>query len=213
VVEEITNLEDRRFYCEKDMAKLQQDYLLILNKLKESLESNTKLSLGKFEGMLRMIHTRRVKHYPCGVCRNFFTIAANGAIYSCHRFVGRADWKIGNVEIGFTEKKTIQLFLDNYVENKSKCKECWARHWCGGECPFNSFIFSKDIKYPNPFYCNKLKFSLKEAIFLYSSLPKRLRKKFVPKELKNLSKRKRYYKKESKGANILRKEVQNVRAS
>ena len=48
------------------------------------------------------------------------------------RFTNNKEYLIGNIEDGFNENRD-KLF-ERTVYNRTKCKKCWARHFCGGAC-------------------------------------------------------------------------------
>ncbi len=75
---------------------------------------------------------QRLAHF-CGAARTYVALAQDGAFYPCHRFVGMAEYRMGDLEQGFDD--TLQRrILDLTVDDRPECRECWARYLCGGGC-------------------------------------------------------------------------------
>lgn len=79
----------------------------------------------------------------CDAGLSRFSLDSDGQIYSCSAAIGIKDLCIGNVYEGINEQKQIELF--NILHDKTKCGQCEARHYCGGECMVNSFYNSSSI--------------------------------------------------------------------
>ncbi|MCX8131605.1 MAG: radical SAM protein [Clostridia bacterium] len=90
--------------------------------------------------------------YRCMAGRNKLSFAANGDIYPCDSFVGKAEFKLGNIFDGVDEKK-VDAFYDMLIFNRSACKNCWANIICGGDCYYNSYLKNSDIKEPDRAFC------------------------------------------------------------
>ena len=68
---------------------------------------------------------------PCAIHQiNHFSIGAEGGIYKCPGFVGKAEWTTGSVETGVTGRHA-QL---NALANTRECGGCTWRPACAGGC-------------------------------------------------------------------------------
>ncbi len=75
---------------------------------------------------------QRLAHY-CGAARSYLALAQDGAFYPCHRFVGMPEYRMGDLLQGFDDRLQKRI-LDLTVDNRSGCRDCWARYLCGGGC-------------------------------------------------------------------------------
>lgn len=76
--------------------------------------------------------------YSCGAGRTMVAVDYHGDMYPCHRFVSYKQFVLGNIYKGFTKRNE---FLDDIkVSNHhEKCKSCWVRSMCLGNCPYSNF--------------------------------------------------------------------------
>ena len=90
-----------------------------------------------YQNLARPVRATRVvderRFYYCGAARSYLTVAADGTLYPCHRFVGLAEFAMGDVDHGLdrTWQRRI-VALD--VDARPECRGCWARYFCGGGC-------------------------------------------------------------------------------
>ena len=81
----------------------------------------------------------------CGSGTEYVAVTPNGDIYPCHQFAGQRNFKIGNVDEGITNRAIPNQFRSASVYTKDQCEKCFAKFYCSGGCPANSWNFSKDI--------------------------------------------------------------------
>ncbi|MDD4165019.1 MAG: thioether cross-link-forming SCIFF peptide maturase [Eubacteriales bacterium] len=81
----------------------------------------------------------------CGVGVEYLAVTPEGELYPCHQFVGNRDYRMGNVFDGVTNTGLQDKFKLCNVYAKEKCKDCFARFFCGGGCAANSLHSSGDI--------------------------------------------------------------------
>ena len=89
----------------------------------------------------------------CGAGSCMLSFAADGYIYPCDCFVGNQEFIMGNFYESFDQDK-LKVFEDLSVHNRLKCKRCWARFACGGDCYHNSYLKHGNMKTPDDAYCN-----------------------------------------------------------
>ena len=106
----------------------------------------------------------------CGAGHEYYAVAANGDLYPCHQFVGRAGYRLGSVFEGVTNKEFPKYFRESHVLNKPKCKECWARFFCSGGCHANAELFHGNIRKPYEVGCAIQKKRLECAIRVQAEL-------------------------------------------
>ena len=88
----------------------------------------------------------------CGAGSCMLSFAADGNIYPCDCFVGNPEYVMGNFYTSISQKQ-FDKYRDLSIHNRQKCKMCWARYVCGGDCYHNSFVKQGDILSPDDSYC------------------------------------------------------------
>jgi radical SAM protein with 4Fe4S-binding SPASM domain len=67
----------------------------------------------------------------CSAGIDFFTITANGDIFSCSHLMNEPKYAIGNININF-DKNYDYVVAD--IDKMQECAECWAQYLCKGGC-------------------------------------------------------------------------------
>ena len=102
----------------------------------------------------------------CGAGCEYVAITPEGDIYPCHQFVGKPEYKMGNIHQGSFDEELSKKFADINVFSRRKCGECWAKFWCSGGCSASNLLAEGDIKTPNHIACEMEKKRLECAIAL-----------------------------------------------
>lgn len=106
----------------------------------------------------------------CGAGTEYIAVTPEGDYYPCHQFVGEKDFIIGNVNEGITNEAVIDKFRTVSVNDKPKCKECWAKYYCSGGCHANAYNFNKDFKEPYEVGCELEKKRIECSIMIKAKL-------------------------------------------
>lgn len=108
----------------------------------------------------------------CGAALEYLAITPEGYIYPCHQFVGKDEYKMGNIldEKHNFPKNIINEFAACNVETKESCKKCWAKFYCSGGCHANAKNFNKDIMVPYEDGCLMQKKRIECAIMVETAL-------------------------------------------
>ncbi len=86
---------------------------------------------------------------PCEAAReNSYTIDPGGKIYKCGGFVGREQFKIGDLHEGLNEENTRFMTTDLWRSND--CEGCKYLPLCGGGCRSSAYVKHEDF---NRFAC------------------------------------------------------------
>lgn len=105
--------------------------------------------------------TSKKRSLPCAAGEGIVAVAANGDVYPCDHFVGIEEFRMGNVFDGIFPDDRFYEVQDvvskNSVEQREKCRECFAKDICGGECHARSFMLTGDISTPSPDHCVVIK--------------------------------------------------------
>lgn len=110
----------------------------------------------------------------CGVCRNMKAVTQTGDLYPCHRYVGDPDYKIGNINDGGPDPEAVLQYYGALHEAfEQKCRGCWARVICGGQCPWYLPGGEGKIRVPDEAGCRELRAGYQGSMALYSILLER----------------------------------------
>ena len=95
--------------------------------------------------ILNQLHIRR-----CYAGCNKITICPDGSIYPCDSFVGKENYKIGDIK----SKENFQgKFYDIDVLNNEICSHCDIKYICGGDCYYNSLLKTGKETQPDAEFC------------------------------------------------------------
>ena len=100
----------------------------------------------------------------CGAGAEYVAVTPEGDIYPCHQFVGRPEFKMGDVFNGINNEDVGKSFSNANIQTKEGCSDCWARYYCSGGCHANAFLFGGDIFKPYEMGCKLTKKRLETAL-------------------------------------------------
>lgn len=109
----------------------------------------------------------------CGAGDQYLAVTPDGDLYPCHQFVGRPEFKMGDVFAGITRPDLRERFRQAHLFNKQDCPECWARYYCSGGCHANAAAFNGDILKPHRLGCELTRARLECALFVQAALAER----------------------------------------
>jgi uncharacterized protein len=91
------------------------------------------IRLTNFAVALKQIHAGTSSPYACGAGGGYFSVAADGDWYACHRAVGDERYRLGSAAM--LDENRRRFFLEaRHVHAKADCRICWARYLCSGGC-------------------------------------------------------------------------------
>jgi uncharacterized protein len=91
------------------------------------------IRLSNFAIALKQIHAGASSPYACGAGGGYFSIAADGDWYACHRAIGDARFRLGSPSALDSDRRRAFL-AERHVHAKADCRICWARYLCSGGC-------------------------------------------------------------------------------
>lgn len=106
----------------------------------------------------------------CGAGHEYMAVTPEGYLYPCHQFVGRPEFKIGDVSKGDLNQKTIEQFCAAHIYNKQGCATCWAKYQCSGGCHANAYTFNNSLLKPHSIGCKLAQIRLECALYLKAKL-------------------------------------------
>lgn len=107
---------------------------------------------------------RRVQ--GCGAGVQYLAVTPEGDLYPCHQFVGREQFRLGNVAKGVVEKELQARLAGCHIYTKESCPTCWARYYCSGGCHANADLLNGDIFKPESIGCELTKKRVECALWL-----------------------------------------------
>lgn len=90
----------------------------------------------------------------CGCGNEYISVTPNGDIFPCHQFVGKSEWKMGNVLQNEFNEDIKDYFSKTNVYNKPDCKDCWAKFYCSGGCNANNLQYAGDVLKSHKLSCD-----------------------------------------------------------
>jgi uncharacterized protein len=117
------------------------------------------------------ITTKHKKQYHCAAGRWSNTLTPNGDVYPCHRFVGMAEFRLGNVLDESFRFASHALFESNAVQNRviredgtQNCALCYAHNTCGGGCAQIAAANTGKIGELPPFFCQETRLRVQAVV-------------------------------------------------
>lgn len=106
----------------------------------------------------KIIFVGNIPQYRCPAGRSKIAVDEKGGLYACSVMNGNNSFYLGDIYKGI-DRNLQDKFFNSNIEMSNKCRDCWCRNICAGECMANSYLQNKTFYEPNEFLC-KLKFRL-----------------------------------------------------
>ena len=102
----------------------------------------------------------------CGAGCEYVAVTPDGDIFPCHQFVGKEEYRMGNVFDGSFDMDISGKFANQNIYTRPACRECWARFYCSGGCSASNLLVNGDISLSNQVACEMERKRLECAIAL-----------------------------------------------
>ena len=144
----------------------------LLDRWIEQVNNGEALRYDPYSGVVRSFVKRDRTRAPmlhCGLCRGCTTVGVDGSLYPCHRYVGMANWVIGDVWSG-VKREEHERCLREYFKAKEKCASCWAVNICGGMCVW--YVSHEDgTCYPPPEWrCDAMRRWIEKTAWVFEKI-------------------------------------------
>ena len=108
--------------------------------------------------LTRVFFVGDLPSFRCPAGKSKITVNEKGDLYACSVMNGNKAFYIGDIYNGINSKLQAKFFEIN-IDSNEKCRNCWCRNNCAGECMANAYLEHNDFFEPNEFLCN-LKYRL-----------------------------------------------------
>ncbi len=111
---------------------------------------------------------KRLRGCSCG--NEYVAVDPDGSIYPCHQFVGKEEWKLGNVFDGELSEEIRDVFAKCNIYTKEHCSDCWCKFFCSGGCNANGLQYAGSVYKPYGLACEMEKKRIECAIMIKAAL-------------------------------------------
>ena len=99
----------------------------------ERARNGAEIRLSNLSIALKQLHHGAASPFACGAGGGYFSVAADGNWYACHRAIGDEEYRLGDLG-GLDARRREQFLLKRHVHAQTDCQQCWARYLCSGGC-------------------------------------------------------------------------------
>jgi len=151
---------------EGDLPQLREEYLKLARYYMERKRAGKPFTFFHFSLDLHHGPCLPKRLTGCGAGHEYMVVTPEGDLYPCHQFVGRDEYRMGNLSSNQVDQEMAKKFQEAHIYNKPSCMDCWARFYCSGGCHANADAFNHDILSPYKLGCELQKVRLECAIWL-----------------------------------------------
>lgn len=155
-------LDDPFAIKEEDLPQVKEEY----EKLARELMGRKDVNFFHFNVDLKQGPCVIKRLRGCGAGCEYVAITPDGDIYPCHQFVGKEEYRMGNVYDGSFNMDISGTFSNQNIYTRPACRECWARFYCSGGCSASNLLVNGDITKSNEVACEMERKRLECAIAL-----------------------------------------------
>ncbi|MDR1615862.1 MAG: thioether cross-link-forming SCIFF peptide maturase [Syntrophomonadaceae bacterium] len=151
---------------ERDLPAVLAEYENLTGVLLEAYHKGREISFFHYNLDLQKGPCLAKRNSGCGAGTEYAAVTPEGDIYPCHQFIGKDEFKMGNVIDKRVDRLLSDRFAGSNLNNKSRCEACWARYFCGGGCHANHYFTNNDLLKPVEVSCSMHKKRIEQAIYL-----------------------------------------------
>lgn len=155
---------------ESDLDEFKREYAKLAELFIEKQKKGETFNVFPLASEVEILKNGIKRFFGCGSGIGFCSVAVNGDIYPCMRFADKPKYCLGNVSSGDVNKSVRERFLNRSVTNRSNCRKCWCRHFCGGGCVAVAVDKTDDISSFDGMTCEVAKYIVKMAMYINARL-------------------------------------------
>ncbi len=157
---------DEWAFREEDLAALGREYEKLAREYCRRYAAGTPFDFFHFNLDLAQGPCLPKRLTGCGAGHEYLAVTPGGELYPCHQFVGRGEYRLGNVRQGLVNREMMKSFQQAHIYNKENCRDCWAKYYCSGGCHANAEAAGGNIYAPYELGCAITKKRLECAIYV-----------------------------------------------
>lgn len=166
-MEPVVALPEESFSLKKEhLPEIFRQYELLVKEIDRREREGRELHFFHFEVDTTGLTCVSKRLSGCGAGVEYLAVTPSGALFPCHQFVGRQDFKMGDVYRGIENLDKLEEFKNLTFLKKDKCRTCWARYLCSGGCHANHHLLSGDLKKPDEIGCQITRKRMECALYL-----------------------------------------------
>ena len=165
-IEPVVGDNDEYALTEGDLPAVFKEYERLAERIIENEKKGGKFNFFHFMIDLDQGPCAIKRLRGCGCGNDYVAITPDGDIYPCHQFVGKDEYKMGNIDEGTFNQEMKEDFARAHIYSKEDCRECWAKFYCSGGCNANNYQYMGDIRKAYKISCQLEKKRLECAIML-----------------------------------------------
>ncbi len=151
--------------CREDLPRLCAEYERLVHILWEKEKDGQDISFFHFELDLKKGPCARKRVSGCGAGSAYLAVSPGGELYPCHQFVGDESFRAGNVDCG-VDDEVLAPFRKLGMDDKTECRSCFARYFCGGGCHAAAWLMNRDLLKPYSLGCELHRKRVECGLFL-----------------------------------------------
>ena len=165
-IEPVVGDSDEYALTEGELPAVFKEYERLADKIVENEKKGGKFNFFHFMIDLDQGPCAVKRLRGCGCGNDYVAITPDGDIFPCHQFVGKDEYKMGNIDEGTFNQEMKEDFAKAHIYSKPECRECWAKFYCSGGCNANNYQYMGDIRKAYKLSCQLEKKRLECAIML-----------------------------------------------
>lgn len=119
-------------YDNELLASIERQFEQLGHYYRERIQNRQTIFNQRFYQFGNSLRFRQNKRIACGAARTYFTMMADGTIFSCAHFMNNTEHAIGHIDSGTNLHSEQYKALD--IETIAECQKCWAKYLCLGHC-------------------------------------------------------------------------------
>lgn len=131
-------------FTDEELETIEQGFGDLARFYTAQLLSGRFFILRNFYIFLKRLHFKQKMVHKCGVGRTGLAVTPGGDIFPCYKFCSMPEYKMGHIEDGVLDPEVQKRFIQNHVDSRPGCNQCWARYLCGGGCAFLGALKHRD---------------------------------------------------------------------
>lgn len=162
----VAHPEDDYAFKQEDISRICEEYDRLVDLYLERQAEGRPFDFFHFNVDLEQGPCLPKRLTGCGAGFEYLAVTPEGELYPCHQFVGRTEFKLGDVWQGIVHEGVSDQFKEAHIYNKQACRECWARFLCSGGCHANAHAHTGSLLEPYDTGCQLQKKRLECGIYL-----------------------------------------------